>query len=44
MASNVAVVSKVLRSSYESVLEKLVSVPEQLVSVPEQLVSVPEQL
>ena len=35
---------ELLRSSYESVLEKLVSVPEQLVSVPEQLVSVPEQL
>ena len=30
-------VTKVLRSSYESVPEQLVSVPEQLVSVPEQL-------
>ena len=30
-------VTKVLRISYESVPEQLVSVPEQLVSVPEQL-------
>ena len=37
-------VSKVLRISYESVPEQLVSVPEQLVSVPEQLLSLPEQL
>ena len=33
-----------LRSSYESVPEQLVSVAEQLVSVPEQLLSLPEQL
>ena len=33
-----------LRSSYESVPEQLVSVPEQLVSVLEQLVSATEQL
>ena len=37
-------VTKVLRSSYESLPEQLVSVPEQLVSVPEQLLSLPEQL
>ena len=37
-------VTKVLRSSYESVPEQLVSFPEQLVSVPEQLLSLPEQL
>ena len=37
-------VTKVLRNSYESVPEQLVSVPEQLVSVPEQLLSLPEQL
>ena len=35
---------KVLRNSYGSVPEQLVSVPEQLVSVPEQLLSLPEQL
>ena len=37
-------VTKMLRSSYETVPEQLVSVPEQLVSVPEQLLSLPEQL
>ena len=37
-------VTKVLRSSYESVPKQLVSVPEQLVSVPEQLLQILEQL
>ena len=33
-----------LRSSYESVPEQLVSVPEQFVSVPEHVLSLLEQL